>query len=122
MADKILDTIKVAIGGSVIDTGFDENITLLIDGCLADLNQHEIGQSLIDVNGVQTPARLRKIPDMTWDQFFGGVYLSAQEEAIKYIFLKTKLMFDPPLPATITYYDKAASEAIWRARLEYDNT
>lgn len=118
--NTILETLRGVNGIDSSDNGFDDELIVAIDGFLADLHQVGVGVDTILIGTDAKPPRLRHKSDLTWDEFFGGHYLAAEDEAIKYITLKVKLMFNPPLPATIAWYDKSADEALWRARLEFD--
>lgn len=121
MAEQtILESIRANNEIDSSDEGFDGDLVIAIDGFLADLHQVGVGVEFIDVNGKLVPPRVRRKKDLTWNEFFGGENTAAEDEAIKYVALKVKLMFNPPLPATINWYEKAADEAIWRARLEFD--
>lgn len=120
MANDILTMIKTSIGIGANDTGFDDDLILTIDGFLADLYQVGCGVEFITINGVGTPPRIRNKQDLTWAEFFGPTRNQAEDEAIKYVRLKCKLMFDPPLPATIKWYEDAALEAYIRARTGFD--
>lgn len=38
-----------------------------------------------------------------------------------YIMLSTKILFDPPPPSTLEYYQSRMDETIWRLKTIYDN-
>lgn len=120
MADDILTFVKTSIGIGETDDGFDADLIPTIDGFLSDLFQVGCGMETIDVAGVKTIPRIRNKKDLTWNEFFGPVRNQAEDEAIKYVRLKCKLMFDPPLPATIKWYEDSAQEAYIRARTGFD--
>lgn len=120
MANDILTKVKTSIGIGETDTGFDNDLIPTIDGFLSDLYQVGCGVEFININGKDVIPRIHNKPDLTWEEFFGPVRNQAEDEAIKYVRLKCKLMFDPPLPATIKWYEDAALEAYIRARTGFD--
>lgn len=113
---KILDDVKSGIGfaSSIAqeDATFDKELIPLIDSALANLYQKGVGTNY--------PNRLMRNPDLTWAQFFGNDTKHDRGNAIQYVVLKTKLLFDPPLPATIQAMTQASEESLWRAGLEFD--
>jgi len=106
----ILDDVKNFIG-TIYDDSFDTQLCITINGYLHELNQINAGKTL----------DLMSAPESTWDDFF-DLQVGNRSEAIKFVCYRTKLDFDPPLPATINAMTSAANEAYWRARLEFDNT
>ena len=83
--DSILNTIKKMLGMEADYKAFDTDIVVCINGALMELNQLGVGPEecfVIEDEGEE------------WDEFIGD---SMDFEAVKtYIFLKTKLVFDPP--------------------------
>ena len=100
--DNILQTIKKLLGGiQEENTHFDTDLILFINSEFTTLAQLGIGPFepfVIDENS-------------TWDQF---EYKNL--EAVKeYIYLRVKLVFDPPLNASILQaYTTRADELQWR--------
>lgn len=113
---KILDEVKSGIGFSSTisenDVSFDGDLIPIIDGCLGELYQKGVGTSY--------PNRLMKDKDLTWDTFFGSDEIHDRSDAILYVITKTKILFDPPLPATMNAMIEASREALWRAGVEFD--
>jgi hypothetical protein len=88
--DSILTSIKKLLGPTEEDTSFDTDIIIYINGTLMRLNQLGIG-----------PAEGYFITDknQTWTDFIGD---RKDLEAVKtYVYLKVKLLFDPPQSATL---------------------
>lgn len=116
MADKvqILSSIKKAIGLSdtVEDTDvtFDNDLIPIIDGQLSVLYANGIGNK---------SKRLYLDKNLTWDDFFDNIE-NDRGSAIQYVVLNTKLLFDPPLPATIKAMEESAKKSLYYARLEFD--
>lgn len=120
LANDILTFVKESIGISAGDDGFDSELAPTIDGFLADLVQIGCGVDTMTYNGISIIPRIRNKKDLSWEEFFGPVRNLAEDEAIKYVRLKCKLQFDPPLPATIKWYEDSAQEAYIRARTGFD--
>lgn len=85
-AESILTSIKKLLGPEEADTSFDLDITIHINTALFRLNQLGVGPSSGFVVTDKT---------QTWTEFVGSPRKDL--EAIKtYVYLKTKLVFDPP--------------------------
>lgn len=112
---SILTEVKASIGFgesiSIEDTSFDNELITFIDGQLSVLWQKGVGTAY--------PNRLICKRNLTWDEFFEDA-VHDRGNAIMYVILKTRLLFDPPLPATITAMTEAAKEALYRAGLEFE--
>lgn len=90
MTDSILDTVKKMLGPDSEDTHFDTDIIVLINAAISILTQLGIG-----------PKEGFAIMDdsATWAQFIGtDKRLSG---IIGYIYMKVKIVFDPPTSAAI---------------------
>ena len=100
--DSILDTIKKMLGIEIDLTAFDTDIIIHINTSLMSLRQLGIG-----------PQEAFSISDntKTWSDFFGEELLL--EGAKTYIYLKVRLLFDPPTSSTVI-------EAINRQLLELE--
>lgn len=111
--NKILLYVKQGLGMSSslneLDDVTDNELIPIIDGCLSDLSQQSVG----------TNARLFQDKDLTWDTFFNNTSRD-RGDAMLYVVLKVRVLFDPPLPATLSAMTKSYEEAIWRARTEFD--
>ena len=113
----ILDYVKNAIGVSVsIDASddlFDTDLIVLIDGALSTLYQNGVGTPY--------PNRINNDKNLSRDKFFNNDIIHDRGNAIQYVVLKTKLLFDPPLPATINAIVESNKESLYRARMEFDD-
>ena len=92
---SILTTVKKMLGLSADITAFDLDIIVHINTILSTLNQIGVGP----VNGF-------KIEDAngSWDNFFVDDLENSptmQQSVKSYIFIKVKLLFDPPANANI---------------------
>ena len=103
--NSILDTIKKLLGLASDYEVFDADVMIHINAAFLTLNDLGVG-----------PAQPFVVNDkeQTWVQFFGGV--DQQYESVKaYIYLKTRLAFDPPATSfAIDAMQKQAEEYAWR--------
>jgi hypothetical protein len=110
--ESILDSIKKLLGISDEYTQFDEDIIIHINSVFINLTQLGVG-----------PANGFFIEDSgaSWSDFadFGN---DAQLNAVKtYVYLKVKLLFDPPLSsAVIQSINNMISELEWRLNAAVD--
>ena len=109
--ESILDTIKKMLGIDAEDDSFDDDIITLINPIIYALAQMGIGPStgfiVVDKNN-------------TWTEYIGSIPFNL--EGVKtYIYLKTKLIFDPPTnTTTIDAMTRSAQELEWRMMLEVE--
>ena len=108
--ESILNSLKRPLGLELDYTEFDFDLVLLINGNLMTLSQNGVGKNGFRITG----------PDETWSDFLGS--FSDMELAKTYVYLKTKLAFDPPATSSVLEaYNKEAEEALWRCRIEVEN-
>ena len=102
--DSILTSIKKMLGISEDYTQFDADLIMYINSVFLNLTQLGVG-----------PASGFTIEDETteWTDFINN---NAQLQAVKsYIYLKVKLLFDPPLSsAVIESTNRMIAELEWR--------
>jgi hypothetical protein len=99
---SILETVRQMIGPSVSYDVFDTDLIININAAFSRLCQLGVG-----------PASPFKISgtDETWSDFTASSY---QEEVKQYIYLKTKVIFDPPASATVLdAYNKQIDMLEW---------
>lgn len=111
MIDGILDTIKKLLGIDEDDDSFDIDIIIIINSITPILGQMGIGPS----NGY-----IVKSKDDKWSDYISDSTINL--EGVKnYIFIKTKLIFDPPTNSTtIESFNKVLSELEWRMMLSVE--
>lgn len=104
MEESILNSIKKMIGPTTEDKYFDSDIIVHINSVFGVLKQLGVG-----------PETGFSIKDDTavWRDYIGD---SADIDAvISYVYLRVKLLFDPPLNASvIASMEKTISELEWR--------
>lgn len=106
--DSILKSIKGFLGIQEEDNGFDQDILLHINTMLSNLYQLGVGDESKHIFGAEE----------TWtDLFYDNLELI---DLIKeYIFLKTKLMFDPPSSSfVLNALAEQADEVQWRIHIQ----
>ena len=110
METSILTSIKKMLGVAEDYTEFDEDITTHINSVFLNLTQLGVG-----------PEEGFMIEDDTavWEDFIDD---SIRLQAVKtYIYLKVKLLFDPPLSSSVTEsFTRMIAELEWRLNVAVD--
>ena len=102
--DSILTTIKKMLNIGEDDTSFDIDIIMNINSVFAILSQLGVGPS----NGY----RIKDNNDL-WNSYISDD--DNLDDVVSYIYLKVKLMFDPPLNGTVmNAHQQQISELEWR--------
>lgn len=113
MDDKsILETVRGAMGLNAEDDSFDFELLLHINNALAVLHQNAVGVPFTVKDSLATWEELKDPLQIEGNKMFEGIK--------QYVFLRTKILFDPPPPSTIKYMSEAADEILWRLRESYD--
>ena len=111
MEESILISIKKLLGLTKEYTNFDTDIIIHINTAFMNLNQLGVG-----------PSKCFRIEDdkNTWDEFLED---SEKFDAVKtYIYLKVKLVFDPPLNSAILEANKQTlTELEWRLNVQAES-
>ena len=105
MEESILSTIKKLLGASTDYDPFDKDIIVLINSALFTLCQIGVGP--------KTPFSISDGSE-TWTDFLGED--ASKFEMVKsYIFVKTKIVFDPPVNSfTLSALKEEADMYEWR--------
>lgn len=110
METSILTSIKKMLGVAEDYTEFDEDITTHINSVFLNLTQLGVG-----------PEEGFMIEDATavWEDFIDD---SIRLQAVKtYMYLKVKLLFDPPLSSSVTEsFARMIAELEWRLNVAVD--
>lgn len=109
--DSILETIKKQLGIDFAFKNFDPDIILTINSALNTLTQIGVGPKYgFMIHG----------PDDTWSSYLKENILLEQVKT--YIFLKVKLVFDPPTSSVVMEcYKNMINELEWRLNVQEDN-
>lgn len=109
---SILKSVRSAVGLDDEDSSFDSELLMHINGSIMILHQ----------NGIGMPIHVEDV-DTVWEDFKNPMQVDANSmfsAAKTFIFIKTKILFDPPPPSTIKYMAEAADEYLWRLRESFD--
>ena len=109
--DSILNTVKKMLGLSSDYDAFDTDILANINSAFMTLMQIGVGaHKAFIVTG----------PDETWADFLGDNVTDL--EAVKqYVYLKVRLVFDPPASSSVAdALKRACDEAEWRLNIQSD--
>lgn len=110
--ESILETVRGALGLDVKDSSFDNEIVVHINSAIATLNQNGVGLPIVVTDDTQL-----------WEEFKDPAQAISNlmfEQSKMYVFIRTKILFDPPPPSNIKYMAEAAEETLWRLRETYD--
>lgn len=108
--DSILNTIKKLIGTDIDYGVFDIDLVVAINSAFMILNQLGVGPDKpFSITG----------PNETWKDFFGEEEIFALAKS--YIYLRTKLLFDPPASGVLhEAVERQISEFEWRIHIQAD--
>lgn len=109
--DSILKSVRSALGLPIDDDSFDSELVLHINSALGVLNQNGVGKTVIVTDDTQKWEDFKDIEQTKGNKLFLLVQM--------YVFVKTKLLFDPPPPSNVQYVSTASEENLWRLREEY---
>lgn len=110
MNDSILTTIKKLLGIAEDDTSFDTDVIININMALNVLLQLGVGPK----NGFSITGNTE-----TWSDYIND--MSKLEMVKTYIYLKVKLIFDPPQSSrVIESIENQIKELEWRANVQVD--
>lgn len=107
--DYILDTVKESI--PVEGDDFDNELTTHILACLSILNQNGIGKNIV-FSKTQRWSDFKDENQTKGNEHFSMVPM--------YVCTRTKLLFDPPPPSSVQFYDKYIDELLWRLKFAYE--
>lgn len=106
MNESILTSIKKLLGIDKLDKNFDPDIIMHINSALMILTQLGLGKS----DGFFITDETE-----TWNDFLNGDFVSKFEGAKTYVYMKVKLIFDPPTSsAVIESMTRMVNEFEWR--------
>jgi len=106
--ESILDTIKQLLGIPIEDESFDTDIKVYINTITPNLAQMGIGPK----NGFIVISK-----DQLWSEYVDSTIINL-EGVKQYIYLKVKLIFDPPTNSTtVQAINDSLKELEWRMML-----
>lgn len=112
MITSILDSVKKSLNLAADYTPFDQEVIMHINSVFSTLNQLGIGP---DVGFMIEDA------DTTWDAFLGS---DPRLNNVKtYVFLRVKLLFDPPNTGfTTAAIERQIEQLEWRLNVQREDT
>jgi hypothetical protein len=107
--DSILISIKKLLGIDQEETHFDQELIMHINSALMDLGQIGVGESDVIITS----------EDDTWSSVIGA---NTNLEGVKQcIFLKVKLVFDPPTSAfVLDSIERQITKSEWRLNVQVE--
>lgn len=112
MEDSILKSIKKMLGAPEDYEAFDDQLIMHINSVFSILSQLGVGNGKFTITG----------PDETWDDYLARDDDLDIEEVKSYVYLKVKMIFDPPSSSTAAEAFKAQiAEFEWRLNVESDD-
>lgn len=107
--ESILNTIKKLLGIDIEDDSFDTDVIVNINSAIFNLSQMGIGPR----NGFIVSSIEQK-----WTDYIDSSITINLEGVKNYIYLKTKLLFDPPTSSTVVEsFNNSIKELEWRMML-----
>lgn len=109
MSDIVLDSVKTNLGIIEDDKSFDDELVMNINAALSKLSNVGLDSK-----------RITK--ESKWDEILDESQRDNQTFNLieSFITTQTKLLFDPPAPATLGYMKEYLEESIWRIKVSYD--
>ena len=109
---SILETVREVVVGESDNTDFDADLKMHINGSLVKLNQIGVGKHLLVQNADQQWVDFMDETQVNGNRYFSLVLL--------FVYLNTKLLFDPPPPSSVEYHSSQINELLWRLQVVYD--
>lgn len=104
---SILNSIKKLLGIGAQYNAFDADVIININSALATLCQAGAGPEFFSISG----------DGENWDQFSQNPIV--QELSKQYVYLKVKMIFDPPTSSTVMdAMNRQSEELIWRINVQ----
>ena len=109
---SILGSVRIAQNLPIEDESFSEEIKMHLNAALSILNQNGIGRPLT-VTGL----------DAKWGDFKDDSQVEGNEHfnmVPMFVQMRVKILFDPPPPSNVQYYNNYIEELLWRLRTAYE--
>ena len=110
--ELILRSTRSALGIGEDTTAFDPELLLHINSALTILGQNGCGNLQMEVSEATTWADFKDATQTNGNEFFSLVPV--------YVYTKTKILFDPPPPSNVEYFNGYINELIWRIKIAFE--
>jgi hypothetical protein len=111
---SILEDIRVAVGLDATTSDYDTDLLMHINSAIGKLNQNGVGNFIVVNDDKTTWSDLQNPDQVEGNKYFQMVPL--------FLTLSTKMIFDPPPPSTIQYYQLNIDQTLWRLKLAYEES
>lgn len=109
---SILEDVREAVGLNRDVMDFDTDLLMHINSAIGKLNQNGVGNILLVTDVTSTWRDLQDVTQIEGNKYFAMVPL--------FIVVSTKIIFDPPPPSTVEYYNRSIDESLWRLKVAYE--
>lgn len=109
---SILRSTRAALGIGEDTTAFDAELMLHINNALSSLQQAGCTKKLTVTGETEQWIDAKDTTKVYGNEYWDLVPM--------YVHMKTKIIFDPPPPSNVEYYDKYLQEVFWRIKTAYE--
>lgn len=110
---SILEDVREAVGLNRTVSDFDTDLLMHINSAIGKLHQNGIGTVLVVTDSSATWRDLQDPTQIEGNKYFQMIPM--------FIVVSTKIIFDPPPPSTVEYYNRSIDESLWRLKVAYEN-
>lgn len=112
LTNSILVDVRGALGLSTTTSDFDSELLMHINASIGVLNQNGVGREVLITDETTTWEDLQDPARSENNAHF--------KMAPLFVMLNTKLLFDPPPPSSVQYYQSSIDQLLWRLRVGYE--
>lgn len=109
---SILRSTRAALGIGEDTTAFDAELMLHINNALSSLQQAGCIKKLAVTGETEQWIDVKDVTKVYGNESWNLIPV--------YVYMKTKVIFDPPPPSNVEYYDKYLQEVFWRIKTAYE--
>jgi hypothetical protein len=109
---SILEDIRVAVGLDATTSDYDTDLLMHINSAIGKLNQNGVGNFIVVNDDTPTWGDLQNPEQVEGNKYFQMIPL--------FVTLSAKMIFDPPPPSTIQYYQLNIDQTLWRLKIAYE--
>jgi hypothetical protein len=110
---SILQDIRLAVGLSEDSVDFDTDLVMNINAALAALYQNGAILPVVVVDDTTTWGELKDPLKVEGNKLAHIIPL--------YVTLSTKVIFDPPPPSAVEYFNNTVDQLLWRIKTAYED-